>query len=91
MREAAQFFVGTHDFRNFCKMDITKVSHFTRTVTSMVIEPVYLLGSDIKDTAVSRDDSNQFQPYAVIVTGTVSNYYLLLFFCLTYKYLIFVC
>jgi len=38
MNQAAQHFVGEHDFRNFCKLD-ENVQHFTRRITSIVIEP----------------------------------------------------
>jgi tRNA pseudouridine38/39 synthase len=34
MQEAAEHFIGTHNFRNFCKMDVVNVSNFTRTVLS---------------------------------------------------------
>eukprot|EP00668_Euglena_longa_P034653 GGOE01044484.1.p1 GENE.GGOE01044484.1~~GGOE01044484.1.p1 ORF type:complete len:474 (-),score=111.94 GGOE01044484.1:214-1635(-) len=39
MHTAAQCLVGTHDFRNFCKMDVVNTSHFTRCIHSFVIEP----------------------------------------------------
>lgn len=34
MQEAATYFVGTHNFRNFCKLDVVNVSSFMRTVLS---------------------------------------------------------
>lgn len=37
MQEAATHFLGTHSFRNFCKMDVVNVSNFTRTVHSVGI------------------------------------------------------
>lgn len=41
MREAAQLFVGAHDFRNFCKVDGSKqITNFERTVISIDITPV---------------------------------------------------
>lgn len=41
MREAAQLFVGSHDFRNFCKVDGSKqISNFERTVISIDITRV---------------------------------------------------
>jgi tRNA pseudouridine38/39 synthase len=39
MREAAQYFVGVHDFRNFCRMDAENVSNYVRTLLSFEIEP----------------------------------------------------
>lgn len=38
MREAAQHFVGEHDFRNFCKMDVENVTNYTRRVLSVSVE-----------------------------------------------------
>ena len=32
MRQALAYFVGTHDFRNFCKLNVEQVSNFTRTI-----------------------------------------------------------
>ena len=32
MRAACALFEGTHDFRNFCKMDVDNATHFTRRV-----------------------------------------------------------
>ncbi|XQJ29012.1 pseudouridine synthase A-like protein, putative [Leishmania guyanensis] len=39
MQEAAAFFLGTHNFRNFCQMDVVNVSNFTRTVLSVGLHP----------------------------------------------------
>ncbi|KAJ3370589.1 tRNA pseudouridine synthase 3 [Allomyces arbusculus] len=42
MREAASYFLGTHDFRNFCKIDPSKpVRNYERTVLAATIEPVH--------------------------------------------------
>lgn len=40
MQEALQLLKGTHDFRNFCKMDVEKVYNFERTIhaTKLVID-----------------------------------------------------
>ncbi|KAG5498656.1 hypothetical protein JKF63_02942 [Porcisia hertigi] len=43
MREAAAFFLGTHNFRNFCKMDVVNVSNFMRTVLSVGVHPSEVL------------------------------------------------
>lgn len=32
MNEACQYFIGEHDFRNICKMDIINVHNFVRTI-----------------------------------------------------------
>ncbi|CAK9007653.1 Putative tRNA pseudouridine synthase C25B8.05 [Durusdinium trenchii] len=39
MRRAAEHFVGEHDFRNFCKMDIENVSNYRRKVLSVSVRP----------------------------------------------------
>lgn len=38
MREAGKLLVGQHDFRNFCKIDVTNVKNFVRTIESVKIE-----------------------------------------------------
>lgn len=40
MAEAASSFVGEHDFRNFCKMDVANVTHFMRRITAFTVETV---------------------------------------------------
>ena len=40
MRKGLQLMVGTHDFRNFCKMDVEKVYNFERTIHSADIVKV---------------------------------------------------
>lgn len=40
MEEAAYYLIGTHDFRNFCKMDVANgVSNFVRNIINICIEP----------------------------------------------------
>lgn len=39
MREAMNYLIGEHDFRNFCKMDTANVSHFGRCVLSATLAP----------------------------------------------------
>ncbi|XP_019874758.1 tRNA pseudouridine(38/39) synthase [Aethina tumida] len=40
MREASRFLLGTHDFRNLCKMDVGNgVVQFTRNIEFIAIEP----------------------------------------------------
>ena len=41
MREGAKYFEGTHDFRNFCKVDTSKqINNFERIIYHADIEPV---------------------------------------------------
>ncbi len=35
MREAAKHLIGTHDFRNFCKMDLDQTTNFVRTIVDV--------------------------------------------------------
>lgn len=37
MRQAARFLVGTHNFRNFCKLDVVNVDNFVREILSVEI------------------------------------------------------
>jgi len=39
MRQAASLFVGTHDFRNACKMDVAAAHSFVRHIHSFTIQP----------------------------------------------------
>eukprot|EP01028_Stygiella_incarcerata_P008501 TRINITY_DN370_c0_g1_i1.p1 TRINITY_DN370_c0_g1~~TRINITY_DN370_c0_g1_i1.p1 ORF type:complete len:381 (-),score=98.77 TRINITY_DN370_c0_g1_i1:1024-2166(-) len=39
MQSAAQQFVGEHDFRNFCRMDVPAVTDFQRTIYSFDVVP----------------------------------------------------
>eukprot|EP00026_Physarum_polycephalum_P008235 Phypoly_transcript_08314.p1 GENE.Phypoly_transcript_08314~~Phypoly_transcript_08314.p1 ORF type:complete len:505 (+),score=101.49 Phypoly_transcript_08314:107-1516(+) len=38
MKLAAKSFIGEHDFRNFCKMDVENVKSFTRVILSINVE-----------------------------------------------------
>ena len=40
MRQAASLFVGEHDFRNFCKRDVTAVKSFIRRILEVRLEEV---------------------------------------------------
>lgn len=41
MKEACTYLVGTHDFRNFCKLDASKqITNFTRTILRCEISPL---------------------------------------------------
>lgn len=55
MQQAAQYFLGDHDFRNFCKVDASKqISNFSRTI--LLSQIIHIEGSntfyfDLKGTA----------------------------------------
>lgn len=40
MRQAAYHFIGNHDFRNFCKIDITNAKSWTRIIKDCDVYPV---------------------------------------------------
>eukprot|EP00887_Chlorella_sp_A99_P008017 scaffold12.g8017.t1 len=44
MRAAAAHFVGEHDFRNFCKVDVGHVSNFVRAILEFRVEEVAAAG-----------------------------------------------
>ncbi|XP_049849444.1 tRNA pseudouridine(38/39) synthase-like [Schistocerca gregaria] len=56
MREGAKWFLGEHDFRNFCKMDAQRVSNYKRYIIHIDIEPA--------------DDGNPVQLYQVVIQGS---------------------
>ncbi|GFR44474.1 hypothetical protein Agub_g5737, partial [Astrephomene gubernaculifera] len=59
MRQAASYFVGEHDFRNFCKPDVTAVRSFRRRILSFTIEPVRCGAG-----------AGSHEVYALVVRGT---------------------
>ena len=52
MQAAAKCFLGTHDFRNFCKVDAQHVNHFVRAILEFRIEP--LDGCGFGETRILR-------------------------------------
>nr|CAG4650246.1 EOG090X083V [Sida crystallina] len=57
MRVASEYLIGQHDFRNLCKMDVGNgVVQFTRTVTSVEIEPI-------------DSDNSSFAMYRITLVG----------------------
>ena len=49
MRAGARQFVGTHDFRNLCQIDVANVQHFVREIISVRIVP-----PTVKSPMISR-------------------------------------
>ncbi|KAF7242222.1 tRNA pseudouridine(38/39) synthase [Varanus komodoensis] len=67
MNTAAQKFVGTHDFRNLCKMDVANgVTNFQRTVLKAEVQPV---------DKEATEQQNPFQMYQFEVTGQAFLYH----------------
>ena len=46
MQQSARHFVGEHDFRNFCKLDLEHVKSFRRTILDFQISEVQPAGAD---------------------------------------------
>lgn len=68
MNTAAQRFVGNHDFRNLCKMDVANgVTNFQRTILSAEVK--------LADQERKVEEQNPFQMYAFQVTGQAFLYH----------------
>ncbi|XP_063167015.1 tRNA pseudouridine(38/39) synthase [Candoia aspera] len=68
MNAAAQRFVGTHDFRNLCKMDVANgVTNFQRTILTAEVK--------LADQEGKVEDLNPFQMYEFEVTGQAFLYH----------------
>ncbi|XP_064896677.1 tRNA pseudouridine(38/39) synthase isoform X2 [Columba livia] len=67
MHRAAQRYVGTHDFRNFCKMDVANgVTNFQRTVLGAAVTPA---------DAAQKSPENPFGLWCFEVTGQAFLYH----------------
>ncbi|OAD76156.1 hypothetical protein PHYBLDRAFT_89463, partial [Phycomyces blakesleeanus NRRL 1555(-)] len=54
MKETAYHFIGSHDFRNFCKLDPSKnITNYHRTILSLDIQPV--LGLDTSGVGLNTE------------------------------------
>jgi tRNA pseudouridine38/39 synthase len=62
MREAAQYYVGYHDFRNFCKINAGSVKSFYRRILSVTI-----VKSDVIHQSSDIDEKHAL--YEIIVCG----------------------
>lgn len=68
MNTAAQRFIGTHDFRNLCKMDVANgVTNFQRTILTAEVK--------LADQERKVEELNHFQIYAFEVTGQAFLYH----------------
>lgn len=59
MRESSKKYIGEHDFRHFCKIDIVNVSNFVRTI----------LRTDIIKFRDGRDDDISTEVYYFEIEG----------------------
>eukprot|EP01135_Chromosphaera_perkinsii_P002463 Nk52_evm69s223 gene=Nk52_evmTU69s223 len=82
MKQACRCLEGTHDFRNFCRMDLNNnVTNFVRRITHCSIYPIYK-SSDVAFEAKSAvfdlpsfitstsSDKHNYEVYALYVAGT---------------------
>lgn len=78
MRDGASRFIGTHDFRNFCKVDVN-VTSFTRHIFSFDIEPVEDLHimtgihpgqGEGPPNGTSTDAESPFSPWVFKIRGS---------------------
>lgn len=68
MNVAAQKFVGTHDFRNLCKMDVANgVTNFERTILTAQVR--------LADKHEETEPQDPFQMYQFEVTGQAFLYH----------------
>lgn len=66
MQEGANYLIGTHDFRNFCKMDVSNgVTEFVRNISQVVIEPFKC--AEEKCNSGKNDFSIKFRSVAIYV------------------------
>ena len=73
MRTAASYLIGTHDFRNFCKVDPTKqLTNFKRRITQASIETVSTSSTPVSFIQPSQSDPHLTQPttYSLTVRGS---------------------
>lgn len=74
MEKAAAYILGTHDFRNFCKIDATKqITNFKRRITQASIEALSTSGSPSCFSQLSHpcpDTSPQPGTYTFTVRGS---------------------
>lgn len=75
MKAAANYLVGTHDFRNFCKVDATKqITNFKRRITHASIEQVSTSSAPATFAQISHQSTSSsltFQPQATSYTFTI--------------------
>ncbi|SPQ99886.1 unnamed protein product (mitochondrion) [Plasmodiophora brassicae] len=67
MQVAANKFVGTHDFRNFCRMSVVSCHNFVRTIDGVRVGPV-----DEHADHIDAGRSNAAHPYDRMMALTVN-------------------
>jgi len=71
MQRAAQFFVGEHDFRNFCKADVSQVQSFRRVIYACDIKIVEMTHKNIIERQLI--ESMESQPHRLDNLENVSS------------------
>lgn len=56
---AGKKFIGEHDFRNFCKMDVANVHCYTRRVTFFEVSPCQNRSALVKKSHLSKFSVSQ--------------------------------
>lgn len=64
MRTACKYFVGRHDFRNFCKIDVESTTNFKRVMYEVDVRP---LQDDFPAPAV--EDDHELTAYYIYIRG----------------------
>ena len=70
MRLAAKLFIGEHDFRNFCKMNVIAVSNYKRKIFRFDICKVNGNNEDECSTGHEENGSNDTDMYMFEIEGT---------------------
>jgi tRNA pseudouridine38/39 synthase len=65
MTKAAQLFLGEHDFRNFCKLDVIANQNFTRTIYDISFHRV----EDPFATSLLFTKDPRLQLYCAVIEG----------------------
>ena len=62
MKEACKLFIGTYDFRNFAKLDVTTTTNYEREVRDIYIEKI-----ENQQELIKND--NRMNSYVVTIIG----------------------
>ena len=76
MKQAAKNFIGNHDFRNFCCLDMIYNSHFNRTIIDFTINPIKDGGLINNGLLKSKLDNIKYDDlYIMTITGNAFLYH----------------
>ena len=69
MTEACGYLKGTHDFRNFCKLNVLSTTNYVREIMDAYIEKDPNQNFDIFEKNNSNKIKNPFELYYLVVRG----------------------